>query len=122
MIGRPVEMLAAVAVPVMMIATGISLATARMPQLNRDLAPLAGVFIFRVLLSPLLAYGLAKVIGLEGDALLAVMVVSTFPVANNVFAYAHRYETGVVLARDSLLTTLLMSMPMLVLITAIFHN
>ncbi len=68
----------------------------------------AGVIVFQVLV-------------LDGQMLLATMVVSIFPTANNLFAIAHRYEVGVAFTRDVSVITALVSMPALIVIAAIFH-
>lgn len=117
----PVDTLASVAVPIMMMSIGISLASAKVPKFNRAVLPLFTAVVFQILLAPLLTFAIAMAFGLEGVQLLTVMALSTIPTANNVFNYAHRYGTGVVLARDSVLITVLLSMPVLVAVVAIFH-
>lgn len=120
-ISVPVDTLATVAVPIMMMAIGISLASAKLPHLDRELLPLATAVGFQILLAPLVTFAVASALGLEGMQMLSVMVLSTIPTANNVFNYAHRYGTGVILARDSVLITVLLSMPALVVVVALFH-
>ncbi len=119
-IDLPVQMLAAVTVPLMMIAMGISLGTAKFPKFNRAGSPLYLAVFMRSVLSPLITLALAQIFSLEGGMLLTALVVGSFPTANNVFIYAHRYRTGVSLARDAGLITTLISMPLLLFLTAIF--
>lgn len=113
--------LADATVPVMMIAMGVSLASAQLRR-GRDALPLAASVGFRVLLSPIVTFALAMALGLEGKQLLATMVVAVFPTANNLFAIAHRYEVGVGLVRDAVVISALASMPMLVVVAAIFYG
>ena len=117
----PIDALADATVPVMMIATGVSLASAQLRR-GRDALPLAASVGFRVLLSPIVTFALAMALGLEGKQLLATMVVAAFPTANNLFAIAHRYEVGVGLVRDAVAISALASMPMLVVVAAIFYG
>lgn len=117
----PIDALADATVPVMMIAMGFSLASAQLRR-GRDALPLAASVGFRVLLSPIVTFALAMALGLEGKQLLATMVVAVFPTANNLFAIAHRYEVGVGLVRDAVVISALASMPMLVVVAAIFYG
>jgi hypothetical protein len=64
---------------------------------------------------PAVAYALGRwVAGLDGVALLAVVVTSALPTAQNVFVYAATYDRGTLLARDVILLSTLLSVPVLV--------
>lgn len=117
---QPVNMLSHCAVPLVMLAMGVSLGSISLRHLLKaNIATYVAVFI-RVFASPLLTFFLAKVFALSPAMLLTAMVVSAFPSANNVFIFAHRYETGVELARDTVVLSTLLSMPVLLLIAAVF--
>lgn len=117
----PVEMLAGATVPIIMIAMGISWGSAQMPKLDKGVIPTLTAVAMRCLLGPLLAVGLGLLFGIEGNLLLAVAIVGAFPSANNVFVYAHRYDVGIPLARESVLLSTAVSMPVVLLIAWIFH-
>ncbi|MGB6052534.1 MAG: AEC family transporter, partial [Rhodococcus sp. (in: high G+C Gram-positive bacteria)] len=51
--------------------------------------------------------------GLEGQQLFAITVISALPTAQNVFVFASRYNRGVVLARDTAFVTTLVSVPVI---------
>ncbi|MEU5943495.1 AEC family transporter [Micromonospora sp. NPDC047548] len=69
----------------------------------------------QTLVQPALAYALGRwVAGLSGVALLAVTVTSALPTAQNVFVYASSYDRGTLLARDVVLITTVLSVPVLV--------
>ena len=121
LITGPVDALANTTVPLMMVALGVSLASAKILRLNRDNLPLFTSIAFRMVLSPIITFVIASLLGLDGQMLLATMVVSIFPTANNLFAIAHRYEVGVAFTRDVSVITALVSMPALIAIAAIFH-
>ena len=53
------------------------------------------------------------VFGLDDTALYAVTVLAALPTAQNVFNYAQRYETGEILARDTVFITTLGCLPVL---------
>ncbi|HOB57351.1 MAG TPA: AEC family transporter, partial [Rhodoglobus sp.] len=57
--------------------------------------------------------------GLSGHRLFAVVVLAALPAAQNVFNYAQRYDRGVILARDVVLITTALSLPVLLVIAAL---
>jgi predicted permease len=68
---------------------------------------------------PALAIGLGTLLGLHGEALLAVAVVSALPTAQNVLVYAIQYRQGAALARDAGLVTTILAVPSLLVIAAV---
>lgn len=109
----PIELLADLAVPAMLLAFGLSLAHAQRPGRDDDIVCLSAVIVLKNLVHPVLAWALGSAFGLSGPALLAVVVSAALPTAQNVFGYAVRFETGVALARDAALLTTFLSVPVL---------
>jgi malonate transporter and related proteins len=112
---EPVELLAALAVPAALLAYGMTLHGAPRPAAG----PLAGQVWLGVALKnvamPAIAYALGRwVADLDGIALLAVTVTSALPTAQNVFVYASAYDRGTLLARDVILLSTVLSVPVLV--------
>jgi predicted permease len=69
---------------------------------------------------PVIAWVLAVgVFGIHGAALLDVVVTSALPAAQNLYTYASRYRVGEGLARDSILLSTVLSVPVLVGIAAL---
>lgn len=118
---EPVTLIGGAAVPAMLLAFGISLVGSRL--LQRDGGRRADVVLasaFKLVLQPLLAYLLARfVLGMDGHLLFAVVVTAALPTAQNVFVAANRYEQGVLVAKDTVLLTTLVSLPVLVGIAAL---
>ena len=111
---EPIELVAALAVPAALLAYGMSLNGAPRPASGE----LAGQVWFAVALKtvgqPLLAYALGRwVADLDGVALLAVTVTSALPTAQNVFVYAASYGRDTLLARDVILLSTVLSVPVL---------
>ena len=113
---EPVELLADLAVPAMLLAFGLSLAHAQRPGRDDDPVCLGAVIVLKNLAHPLIAWGLGLAFGLSGPALLTVVVSAALPTAQNVFGYAVRFDTGVALARDAALLTTLISVPVLLVV------
>ena len=112
---EPVQLIAALAVPAALLSYGMSLHGAPRPAAG----PLAGQVWLAVLLKtvvqPAAAYALGRWgAGLDGVALLAVTVTSALPTAQNVFVYASAYDRGTLLARDVVLLSTVLSVPVLV--------
>ncbi|MEJ2887090.1 AEC family transporter [Actinomycetospora aeridis] len=109
----PVEMIGDFAVPAMLFAFGISLVSAHRPGRDEDPVVLGAVVLLKNLVQPALALGFALLVGVDGDELLAVVVMAALPTAQNVFGYAVRYGAGTSLARDSALVSTVASIPVL---------
>ena len=117
-IDAPLTLVAGMAVPAMLLAYGISLRLG--PGLGAGEPPgqIAALVALKLVLQPVAAYLLAAyALGLTGHALLAVTVIAALPTAQNVFTFAMRYDRGVILARDTIFVTTLLSVPAIVAIT-----
>ncbi|OJG04636.1 Membrane transport protein [Pseudonocardia autotrophica] len=116
----PVELLADLAVPAMLLAFGISLHGARRPGAGETAGSVWTAVLIKNVLHPLIAWALAAgVLGLTGPALLAAVVLAALPTAQNVFGYAVRYDRAVPLARDVALASTVVAVPVLLVIAAL---
>lgn len=75
---RPIGLLSDATLPMMMLVLGMQLAGTTKPE--RPLA-LAAVVVLSLVLSPLVGFGLAQVLALEGAALQATVIQAAMPVA-----------------------------------------
>ena len=98
----------------MLIAYGVALRLG--PRRGaRAHAELATASLLKVLVQPLAAWFVADVaLGVHGHALLAIVVTSALPTAQNVFVHATRYQRATVLARDTILVTTVSAVPVIV--------
>ena len=115
----PVELIGGLAVPAMLLAFGLSLRGAPRPGAGDGAPSLAAVLLLKNLVQPVLALALGLLLGLEGHALLAVVVCAALPTAQNVFGYAVRFGQGVTLGRDAGLATTVASVPVLFTVVAL---
>jgi malonate transporter len=115
---RPVDLVAAAAVPVALIAYGLSLAGAKDSiSLDRD-AVLA--VLLKTLVQPLVAYSVGRwLLGLEGPALLAPVLLAALPTAQNVYVYAVQYRAARRLARSAVLLSTLLSIPVMIALSGL---
>ncbi len=115
---NPLELIGGMAVPGMLIAYGIALRLG--PGFGGDIPvrELATTSVLKLLVQPLVAGLVARfALGLEGHELLAVVVCSALPTAQNVFVIATRYDRSTTLARDTILVTTALSVPVVLLVT-----
>jgi predicted permease len=117
---QPFELVGAAAVPVVLVAFGMSLRGRRPLAAGTDRRLVLVATVVKLLLLPVVAWAFGRfAFGLEGHALFTVVVLATLPSAQNVFNYAQRYGHGVVLARDIVLITTVLSLPAMVLVAAL---
>lgn len=117
---EPFRLIGAAAIPVVLIAFGMSL------HGQRPLAPGSGrrdvilASALKLIAMPLIAWVVGHfVFHLVGRPLFAVVILAALPAAQNVFNYAQRYERGEIIARDVVLITTVLCVPVLLVIAAL---
>jgi hypothetical protein len=116
-VADPLGLLGNMAVPSMLVAYGIALRLG--PGLGRagSVAELATTTALKLAVQPLVAWLVASlVLGVEGHALLAIVVTSALPTAQNIFVHATRYQRATTLARDTILLTTVGAIPVILLV------
>ncbi|WP_255770275.1 AEC family transporter [Pseudarthrobacter sulfonivorans] len=114
---KPVDMLAGGAVPMVLLAFGLSLA-GRAPLQKGDgrVETLVATFL-KIVGMPLVVWVLGRfVFGLEGQHLLASVIMAALPTAQNVFLFASPYGRGMTVARDVILCTTVLSVGALMVV------
>jgi malonate transporter len=113
---QPIHLIGGAAIPAMLIAFGMSLNGSRPLQAatgRRIDALLASGF--KLIVHPAIAYTFARfALGMDGQALFAVVVTSALPTAQNVFVAASRYQTGLTVAKDTVLITTVVAVPAMI--------
>jgi malonate transporter len=116
----PLELIGGAAIPLVLMAFGMSLHGQRPLKKGTGRKQVAAASVIKVAVMPAIAYLIGRfVFGLHGDALFAVVTMSALPTAQNLYNFAARYQRGVVVARDTVLVTTIASIPALVLIAAL---
>lgn len=113
---QPIHLIGGAAIPAMLLSFGMSLNGSRPLQAaagRRADALLASSF--KLVVHPALAFLFARfVLGLQDQALFAVVVTSALPTAQNVFVVANRYRTGLTVAKDTVLITTIVAVPAMI--------
>lgn len=119
-VGNPLELLGNMAVPAMLIAYGIALRLGPGLGTAGSVSELATTSLLKLIVQPVVAYAVAHfALGVEGHALLAVVVTSALPTAQNIFVHATRYDRATVLARDTILITTMGAVPVILTVAAL---
>ncbi|WP_371477703.1 AEC family transporter [Kitasatospora sp. NBC_00315] len=110
-LAHPCELLGGAGVPTALIVLGMSLHGRRAGAGVGLPAEVGASVVIKTLVQPLAAFTAGSLLlHLPAHQLLAVVVCSALPTAQNVFIYARQYELSTVLARDSVLYSTLLSM------------
>jgi malonate transporter and related proteins len=116
---RPIDLVAAAAVPVALVAYGLSLSggTKDSISLRRDVVL---AVVLKTVLQPIAAYVVGRwVLDLHGIALLAPTLLAALPTAQNVYVYAVHYRSSRTLARSAVLMSTLLSIPIMTAIAGL---
>ncbi|MFJ8030746.1 MULTISPECIES: AEC family transporter [unclassified Streptomyces] len=112
---NPLTLIGNMSVPAALLVFGMSLHGSTAPGRGRDRPLLVLSVALKSLGQPLVAWVLATTLfGLHGAPLLDVVVTSALPAAQNLFTYASRYRVAESLARESVLLSTVVSVPVLV--------
>ncbi|WP_395572186.1 AEC family transporter [Streptomyces sp. BK79] len=116
----PVTLIGNMSVPAVLLAFGISLCGSTMPLRGVERRPVLLAVALKTVGQPAVAWALASgVFGLRGAQLLDVVVTSALPAAQNLYTYASTYGVGERLARDAILVSTVVSVPVLVGVAAV---
>ena len=117
---QPFELLGGAAVPLVLMAFGMSLYGSRPLQAGHSRAEIATAVALKSVVMPVVAFAVARFpFGLEGHALFAAVALAALPTAQNVYNFAARYERGMPVARDIVLLTTLFAVPVLLVVAAL---
>jgi len=117
---RPFELIGGAAVPVILIAFGMSLHGQRPLAAGSDRRGIVLATTLKMLAMPVAAWAFGRfVFGLDGHALFAAVALAALPAGQNVYNFAQRYGRGEGLARDVVLLTTGLSLPALLVVAAL---
>jgi len=118
-ISRPLQVVGQGTVPMVMIGFGAGLVGRKMLAESRNRALLA--IVIKSILMPLLALVIVSMLRLElREAMIAVMVAG-LPTAGNVYNFAHKFNTGLPMARNTVAATTIIS-PIVIALFAILMS
>ncbi|MFF9621829.1 AEC family transporter [Streptomyces griseosporeus] len=116
----PLTLIGGMSVPAVLLAFGISLCGSTLPGRGPDRRQVLLAVALKAVGQPLAAWALAtSVFGLRGAPLLDVVVTSALPAAQNLYTYASTYRVAERLARDAILVSTVVSVPVLVVVAAL---
>ena len=115
----PIDMIGDAAVPMILMAFGMSLHGTRPMQDRTARQATVTVTVLKNLVMPLVAFLLSYfVMGFRGPTLYACVVLAALPTGQNVYNYAARYNVGTTFARDGILLSTMTS-PVVIALVAV---
>lgn len=113
----PLDLLGGAAVPVVLLAFGMSLRGSRMLGSGGHTAEILTATALKSAGMPLVAYLVGRFLfNLDEQMLLGVVLMAALPPAQNVFLFASRYGRGMAVARETILLSTAAAAPVLVLV------
>lgn len=117
---KPIDMIGASAVPMILMAFGISLRGSKPMRKGTNRKATLTVVVLKNLVMPIIAFLLAWfVMGFRGVELYGCVVLAALPTGQNVYNYAARYNVGTTFARDGILISTITSPVVIALIAII---
>ncbi|WP_252975735.1 AEC family transporter [Janibacter melonis] len=115
----PLTLLGGAAIPLMLLSYGAALRLS--PPVGRsghtpEVALASGL---KLAVMPVVAWAVASALGLEGPALLGVVLTAALPSAQNIFLHATRYRVGQDVARETILVTTVAALPVALVVAAV---
>ena len=116
LVAAPVELLAGLAIPAMLLAYGAALRLS--PPIGRtgQSRQMLTAAALKMGFMPVVAWLVGTLCGLEGTHLLGIVMTAALPSAQNIFLHATRYRVGEDVARETVLVTTLLSLPVALLV------
>ncbi len=113
----PLEILGGAAVPLMLLAFGVSLAGERPLQPGTGRREVWLSVVLKNAVMPVIAFALAKLVfGMSDQLVYACTVMAALPSAQNMYQYALRYDRATVITRDIVLLTTALSLPVMLIV------
>lgn len=115
----PIELLAGLAIPAMLMSYGAALRLSPWPGKAGHNSEVLVASVLKLAVMPVVAWGIGSALGLDDRVLLGVVITAALPTAQNIFLHATRYRTGEDMARETILVTTLASLPVALLIAVL---
>lgn len=116
---EPLDLLAGAAIPLLLLSYGAALRLSPRPGRAGHNREVVTVAVLKLGFMPVVAWGVGMALGLDGPALLGVVLTAALPTAQNIFLHATRYAVGEDVARESILITTLASLPVALLVAVV---
>ncbi|WP_433830785.1 AEC family transporter [Actinoplanes sp. CA-015351] len=118
----PIVTVGQAAVPVVLIAFGMSLSGRRVLAPGPDRVPTVVAVTLKLLVMPAVAALLAVALRLPESSVYTVTVLAALPAAQNLYLYAQRAETPLILVRDAIFLSTVLCLPVMLLITLLSNR
>ncbi len=114
-----IDMVGAMAVPMMLIAFGVSLRLDPLPGAGPHAGEVWVLQVLKIVVMPALAIGFGALLGLDRAQLFAVGVIAALPTAQNIFVISSRYHESMPVARDCVFWSTILTVPVILGLSAV---
>lgn len=115
---EPMSLIAGACIPVLLINYGLSLHGSRVLAAHGRRRDVLLASAIKLVVMPIAAWAIAALLfQLPPTEVLIIVVLAALPTAQNVFNYSERYNTGIVISRDTIFITTIGCVPVLLLVT-----
>lgn len=120
-LNESINLIAGAAIPAMLMAFGISLVGSRpLDKRHGRRRDTVLASTIKLIVHPLAAWLLAEFIfQLDAHDVLVATVLASLPTAQNVFVSASRYNTGLIVSRDTVFVTTILAIPAMILVAGL---
>lgn len=120
----PIELLAGASIPAMLLAFGLSLVGSRpLQKQERRRTETWLAAALKLIIHPLLAWALAALVfQLDPPGQYIAVIMAALPTAQNIFVNADRYSAGITIAKDSVLVTTVLGIPIMLAFAALLAH
>ncbi|GAA2087067.1 MULTISPECIES: AEC family transporter [Brevibacterium] len=116
----PLEMMGAMSVPGALLTFGLSFRDGWSLPVKGTRAHLTLITVVKLVVQPAIAWAVGgPLLGWDGVDLLAIVITSALPTAQNVFIYSMQYKQSEGLVRDAVFITTILSVPALILVSVL---
>jgi len=120
----PIELLAGASIPAMLLGFGISLVGSRpLQKATQRRSEVWTAAALKLVIHPLLAWALAAwVFRLDSSGQYIAVIMAALPTAQNIFVNADRYNAGITIAKDTVLVTTILGIPVMLAFAGLLHH
>lgn len=120
----PIELLAGASIPAMLLGFGISLVGSKpLQKATQRRTEVWTAVVLKLVIHPLLAWALAAwVFRLDSTGQYIAIIMAALPTAQNIFVNADRYDAGITVAKDTVLVTTILGIPVMLAFAGLLHH
>lgn len=119
-VAEPIALLGGASIPMVLMSFGASIYGSSVLSDTSARPAVLTATVLKLVAMPVAGYLTATLLGLESDLAYACTILCALPTAQNVYNFAATYQSGQTIARDTVFITTFASLPVMLIIAALF--